>query len=169
VVGDADHGIMAQIDRQYLARPYYGLRRMVASLDNSMQSGQPQRRPASDVNDAPVANLPASEYEHASRGTQICPSLPGAPRSSQPIWCSDITYIPLAKGFLYLVVIVELGEPRRAGVAAVGYARHRFLCRGRSRKRSSGTAGPRFSMPTRACPREKRGVASSPATTSPAC
>jgi hypothetical protein len=28
VVGDADHGIMAQIDRQYLARPYYGLRRM---------------------------------------------------------------------------------------------------------------------------------------------
>ena len=70
----------------------------VASLDNSEPSGQPLRRPASDVNDPPVANLPATEHEQASRGTQICPYLPGAPRSSQPIWCLDITYIPFGQG-----------------------------------------------------------------------
>jgi transposase InsO family protein len=35
------------------------------------------------------------------------------------VWCSDLTYIPIAKGFLYLV----------AGVAAVDYAGRRFLCR----------------------------------------
>jgi hypothetical protein len=61
VVGDADHGIMAQIDRQYLARPYYGLRRMVASLDNPEPPGQPQRRSASDVNK--VGPLPSQRLD----------------------------------------------------------------------------------------------------------
>ena len=36
------------------------------------------------------------------------------------IWCADVTYIPMAKGFLYLVVIMDLVS--RAGVAVVEYA-----------------------------------------------
>src|SRR5580704_9591341 len=68
----------------------------------------------------------------------------------------------------YLVVIVELGEPRRAGVAAVEYARHRFLCRGA--RESARPVRPARDFQCRPGPAlAKAGVASSPATTSPAC
>src|SRR5882757_7670140 len=56
--------IMALIDRHYLARPYYGSRRMAAWLAT-----------------------------HGQRVNQV--------------WCSDVTYIPMANGFLYLVVIMD--------------------------------------------------------------
>jgi transposase InsO family protein len=46
------------------------------------------------------------------------------------VWCSDVTYIPMAKGFLYLVVVMDWVSRRGAGVAAVQHARRRFLCRG---------------------------------------
>jgi hypothetical protein len=34
------------------------------------------------------------------------------------VWCADITYIPIGRGFLYLVAIMGLGEPGGPGVAA---------------------------------------------------
>jgi putative transposase len=37
------------------------------------------------------------------------------------VWCADVTYIPMAKGFLYLVAIMDWVS--RAGVAAVEHAR----------------------------------------------
>jgi len=37
VVDDADHAIMAQIDRQYLATPFYGSRRMTVCLQEQGQ------------------------------------------------------------------------------------------------------------------------------------
>jgi hypothetical protein len=41
-VGEEDRTIMALIDRHYLARPYYGSRRMAAWLATQGQPGQPQ-------------------------------------------------------------------------------------------------------------------------------
>jgi transposase InsO family protein len=46
------------------------------------------------------------------------------------VWCSDVTYIPMAKGFLYLVVVMNWVSRAVLGVAAVEHARRRFLCRG---------------------------------------
>src|SRR5258705_1139915 len=75
------------------------------------------------------------------------------------VWCSDVTYIPMAKGFLYLVVVMHWS----AAQCWRGDCRTRlaptFVSR-RSRKRSPDTAGPRSSIPTRAV--------SSPVTISPA-
>jgi putative transposase len=74
------------------------------------------------------------------------------------VWCSDVTYIPMAKGFLYLVVIMDWVS--RAVLAwRLSNTLGAEFCAEHSSKRSPNTAGLRSSIPTRA--------ASSPATISP--
>jgi len=44
-----------------------------------------------------------------AKGHKTCPCLPGGMRVERPnqVWCADITYIPMRKGFLYLVAIMD--------------------------------------------------------------
>ena len=43
------------------------------------------------------------------------------------VWAADITYIPMAKGFLYLVAIMGLAQPARAGLEALQHHGHQLL------------------------------------------
>jgi len=108
-VSDKDLAIMALIDRQYLARPYYGSRRMAAWLATQ---GHPVNRKRVQrlmrliglvaVYQRPNTSKPAAAHK-------VYPYLLGGlsiDRVNQ-VWCSDITYIPMAKGFLYLVAIMD--------------------------------------------------------------
>src|SRR4029077_11014186 len=131
-VSAEDIAIMALIDRHYLARPYYGSRRMVAWL--ATQGHRVNRKRVqrlmrllglAGVYQRPNTSKPAEAhkiYPYLLRGLAI-------ERVNQ-VWCSDVTYIPMAKGFLYLVVIMDWGQPRGAGVASIEHTRRRFLCRG---------------------------------------
>src|SRR6516165_8703010 len=131
-VSKEDRAIMALIDRQYLARPYYGSRRMAAWL--AIQGHLVNRKRVQRlmrlmglvaVYQRPNTSKPAPEnkvYPYLLGGLSIA-------RGNQ-VWCADITYIPMAGGFLYLGGHHGLGEPRRVGVAAVEHARRRLLCRG---------------------------------------
>src|SRR6202030_97566 len=95
---DEDLAIMALIDRQYLARPYYGSRRMAPWL--ATQGHQVNRKVA--VYQRPNTSKPAAAHK-------VYPYLLGGlsiDRVNQG-WCSDINYIPMAKGFLYLVAIMD--------------------------------------------------------------
>src|SRR6266404_289605 len=106
---DEDLAIMALIDRQYLARPYYGSRRMAAWL--ATQGHQVNRKRVQRlmrliglvaVYQRPNTSKPAAAHK-------VYPYLLGGlsiDRVNQ-VWCSDITYIPMAKGFLYLVAIMD--------------------------------------------------------------
>src|ERR1700730_5917216 len=69
-VSAEDLAIMALIDRHYLARPYYGSRRMAAWLATQGPSRQPQAGPGSDAAAGTGGDLPAPEYEEAGGGTQ---------------------------------------------------------------------------------------------------
>src|SRR5215475_1278254 len=108
-VSAEDLAIMALIDWHYLARPYYGSRRMtgwLATQGHHVNRKRVQRlmrllglaaiyqRPNTSK---PVA--PHKIYPYLLRGLVI-------DRVNQ-VWCSDITYIPMAKGFLYLVAIMD--------------------------------------------------------------
>jgi putative transposase len=106
---DEDLAIMALIDRQYLARPYYGSRRMAAWLATQ---GPPVNRKRVQrlmrliglvaVYQRPNTSKPAATHK-------VYPYLLGGlsiDRVNQ-VWCSDITYIPMAKGFVYLVAIMD--------------------------------------------------------------
>src|SRR5215468_5918587 len=107
-VSAEDLAIMALIDRQYLVRPYYGSRRMAVWL--ATQGHVVNRKRAQRlmrllglvaIYQRPNTSKPAAH--------KICPYRLGGltiERVNQ-VWCSDVTYIPMAKGFLYLVVIMD--------------------------------------------------------------
>jgi putative transposase len=100
---------MKLIDQQYLDRPFYGSRRMTVWLRNQGYS----------VNRKRVRRLMGimglrAIYRHPrtsqpAPGHQVYPYLLGGVEITQPnqVWSADITYIPMARGFLYLVAIME--------------------------------------------------------------
>jgi transposase InsO family protein len=88
---------------------------------NPRPSRQPQTGAAPDAAVGTGGDLPAPEYEQPGSAHKIYPYLLRGlviERVNQ-VWCSDITYIPMAKGFLYLVVISVLmlsAQKRSAGI-----------------------------------------------------
>jgi putative transposase len=108
-VSTEDLRLMELIDRQYLARPFYGSRRMAAWL---ITQGFPVNRKRVQrlmrlmglvaIYQRPNTSKAAPEhtkYPYLLGGLTI-------DRVNQ-VWCTDITYIPLAKGFIYLVAIMD--------------------------------------------------------------
>jgi putative transposase len=101
--------LMERIDRLYLAHPENGSRMMVKVLARqgvsvnrkrvqrlmnlmSIRSLAPQRKTT-------VANKEHVKYPYLLRGLLI--------DRPNMVWCSDITYVPFKKGFLYLVAIMD--------------------------------------------------------------
>ena len=108
-VSAEDLALMTLIDRQYLARPYYGSRRMAAWLAtqgdvvNRKRVRRLMRRLGlTAIYQRPNTSKPAMAHK-------IYPYLLGglAIERVNQVWCSDVTYIPMAKGFLHLVVIMD--------------------------------------------------------------
>src|SRR6476661_8920032 len=108
-VSAEDLAIMALIDRHYLVRPYYGSRRMAAWL--ATQGHRVNRKRVQRlmrliglvaVYQRPNTSKPAAAHK-------VYPYLLGGSSIDRvnQVWCSDITYIPMAKGFVYLVAIMD--------------------------------------------------------------
>jgi len=101
--------LMGLIDRQFLKTPYYGSRRMAAWLNRqgyAVGRGRVRRLMRliglEAIYQKPKTSKPAPEHK-------VYPYLLGGlviDRVSQ-VWCTDITYVPMARGFLYLVVIMD--------------------------------------------------------------
>ena len=104
-----DCTITALIDRQYLTRPYYGSRRIAAWLATQgyIVNRKRVRRlmrlaGLAAIYQRPNTSKPAPAhkiYPYRLGGISI-------ERVNQ-VWCADVSYIPMAKGFLYLVVIMD--------------------------------------------------------------
>ena len=108
-VSDEDRTIMTLIDRQYLARPYYGSRRTAAWLatQGHIVNRKRIRRLMRLMGLVAIYQRPNTSKGAAAH--KVYPYLLGGitiERVNQ-VWCSDVTYIPMAKGFLYLVVIMD--------------------------------------------------------------
>jgi putative transposase len=108
-ISEEDCTIMALIDRQYLARPYYGSRRMAAWLatQGHVVNRKRVRRLMRLAGLVAIYQRPNTSKPAVAH--KIYPYLLGGlsiERVNQ-VWCSDVTYIPMAKGFLYLVVIMD--------------------------------------------------------------
>jgi putative transposase len=108
-VSAEDLAIMALIDRQYLARPYYGSRRMAAWLatQGHLVNRKRVQRLMRLVGLVAIYQRPNTSKPAAAH--KIFPYLLGglAIEKVNQVWCADVTYIPMAKGFLYLVVIMD--------------------------------------------------------------
>jgi len=104
-----DCTITALIDRQYLTRPYYGSRRIAAWLATQgyIVNRKRVRRlmrlaGLAAIYQRPNTSKPAPAHKiYPYRLGEI-----SIERVNQ-VWCADVSYIPMAKGFLYLVVIMD--------------------------------------------------------------
>ena len=100
---------MAEIDRQFLDTPFYGVRQMtwhLRALGHGVNVKRVRRlmrlMGLTPIYQKPRTSVPAKghkRYPYLLRGLAI-------ERPNQ-VWCADITYIPLARGFLYLVAIMD--------------------------------------------------------------
>src|SRR6202040_2750664 len=114
-VSAEDLAIMALIDRQYLARPYYGSRRMAAWLATQGHVVNRKRVRRLMRLLGLVAIYPRPNTSKSAAAHKIYPYLLGGvmiERVNQ-VWCSDGTCIPMAKGFLYLVAVTRALRPSR--------------------------------------------------------
>jgi putative transposase len=101
--------LMRRIDEQYTKTPFYGWPRMTAHL----------RRLGVQVNHKRVQRLmqqmglqaiyPKPCTSIAATHHRIYPYLLGEVAITRPnqVWSADITYVPMSKGFMYLVAILD--------------------------------------------------------------
>jgi len=101
--------LMRMIDVQFMRTPFYGYRRMTVSLRGQGQARNPKRvaqlmrqMGLRAVYPRPRTSLPAQQhkkYPYLLRGLEIV-------RPNQ-VWSTDITYVPLPRGFVYLVAVID--------------------------------------------------------------
>ena len=101
--------LMNAIDRIYTERPIYGVRRICAALRRDGYPVNPKR-----VHRLMQAMGLQAIYPRRQRTTpdpehRVYPYLLRGRTVDRPdqVWCSDITYLPLSSGFVYLVAVMD--------------------------------------------------------------
>ena len=104
-----DLELMTLMDRQYLKTPFYGSRRMSVWLrrEGYLVNRKRVRRlmrvmEIEAIYRRPNTSRPSPEnkvYPYLLRGLEVS--------GVNQVWMADITYIPMARGFLYLVAIMD--------------------------------------------------------------
>jgi putative transposase len=108
-VGDVDDRLMRLVDEQYTKVPFYGSRRMAAWL--RVQGSDVGRRHVASlmrqmglaaIYPKPRLSVPSLEalrYPYLLRGVRAV--------QVNQIWSCDITYIRMARGFVYLMAVID--------------------------------------------------------------
>ena len=104
-----DLELMARMDRQYLKTPFYGSRKMKAWLlqQGYLVSRKRVRRLMRLMGLEAICRRPNTSkpapghrvYPYLLKGVDV--------NRVDQVWAADITYIPMAQGFLYLVAIMD--------------------------------------------------------------
>jgi putative transposase len=110
-VDESEEDLLAKrlIDEQYTSTPFYGSGRMTVCL----------QKQGLDINRKRVTRLmremgiqaiyPKPKLSTTDSGHKIYPYLLGGLRIDRPdrVWSSDITYIRMSKGFVYLTAVMD--------------------------------------------------------------
>jgi putative transposase len=106
---EKDLALRALIDEKYTERPFYGSRRMVKYLKSCGHVVNRKRvqRLMRELGLAGMAPGPATSKPHPQH--KVYPYLLRGVPITQPnqVWSTDVTYIRLARGFAYLVAIID--------------------------------------------------------------
>ena len=106
---DETLALMRVIDAAFLDMPWYGSRQMVRHLRRQGVSiGRRRvRRLMTNIGLSPIYQRPRTSDPHPQH--RIYPYLLRHMAIERPnqVWCADITYIPMQRGFLYLVAIMD--------------------------------------------------------------
>ena len=106
---DDDLTLMQAMDRQYLETPFYGSRRMKAWLE---RRGKPVNRKRVQLLMRVMGLRAIYRKPRTSRAApeqRVYPHLLEKARITKPnrVWAADVTCIPMAQRFLYLMAIMD--------------------------------------------------------------
>jgi putative transposase len=108
-VSEDDLRLMRRIDEVYLATPFYGARRMVAVLrrEGWTVNRKRVRRLMRVMRIEAIYQKPNTSRRHPDH--IVYPYLLRGLAIDRPnqVWCADITYIPMSKGFVYLIAVMD--------------------------------------------------------------
>ena len=101
--------LMRLIDEQFMETPYYGSRQMKRHLvrQGYCVGRKRVRRLMRKMGLTPIYQKPRTSEPHPEH--RIYPYLLRDVPIDRPdhVWCADVTYIPMRRGFLYLVAIMD--------------------------------------------------------------
>src|SRR2546423_6622629 len=101
--GSAALDLLRQLDQLYLKRPFYGSRKMAVELEVNRKRIQRLMRILGIE-----AHYPKPNLSRPAPGHQIYPYLlrSVAIERANHVWSTDITYVSMGGGFLYLVAVM---------------------------------------------------------------
>jgi putative transposase len=104
-----DLTLIRRMDELHLAYPFYGSRRLAAALrrDGWPVNRKRVKRLMPVMGLAALYQKPNTSQAHPDH--KVYPYLLRGLAIERPnqVWCADITYIPMAKGFVYLVAVMD--------------------------------------------------------------
>jgi putative transposase len=109
VTSDSDLSLMRRIDELYLRYPFLGSRRIAEMLSTPGERINRKRVQRLMRLMGIVALGPKPNTSKPGKGHKIFPYLLRNLVIDRPgqVWCADITYIPMGRGFFYLVAVMD--------------------------------------------------------------
>lgn len=108
-VGPEDLKLMRMMDEEYTRHPFYGVRRMKLYLDRQgLQVGHDHVRRLLRTMGLEAVG-PKPRLSARAEGHKIYPYLLRGMTVEGPdhVWSTDITYVPMARGFVYLTAVID--------------------------------------------------------------
>ena len=109
--GESPHNLqlMRRMDEQFLKTPCYGSRQMVYHLNGQGCAVGRKRVRRLMAKMGLVAIYPKPRTSQPNVEHQVYPYLLRDVPVNRPdqVWCADVTYIPMRRGFLYLVAVMD--------------------------------------------------------------
>jgi putative transposase len=101
--------LMAIIDKQFMETPWYGSRQMARHLRRlgHVVGRKRIRRLMAKMGLVPIYQQPRTTIPHPEHKKYRYLLKDMVIDKPNQVWCSDITYIPMRKGFLYLVAVMD--------------------------------------------------------------
>src|SRR5665213_3047214 len=120
-----DLAVMRRIDELHLEYPFYGSRRMAVVLrdDGWVVNRKRAQRLMRVMGLEAIYQKPNTSRSHPDH--KVYPYLLRGLIIDRPnqVWCADITYIPMAKGFVYLVAFLDELSSQGARISMDGKGR----------------------------------------------
>jgi putative transposase len=106
---DEDLRLMRLIDQQFLRTPFYGSRRMTMSLERAGEMVSRKRVQRLMALMGLEALFPKPRTTIAVPGARVYPYLlrDRVLTHADEVWSSDITYVPMRHGFMYLTAVID--------------------------------------------------------------
>jgi putative transposase len=101
--------LMRLIDQQFMSTPFYGSRRMTASLERSGETVNRKRVQRLMAKMGLEALFPRPRTTIAAADARVYPYLLRDRQLTRvdEVWSSDITYVPMKHGFMYLTAVID--------------------------------------------------------------